>query len=128
MSKSASDVELRVLIVEDDPAVRRLIERWCDAHRFEHSSAANADEAIKALETAPKLVFADLILGLDSGWVVVRTAANAGAAVVVVTGSGVDEDLRADARLMGAHAVLGKPFTDNELWAAVRRALSARPL
>lgn len=124
-----SDVELRVLIVEDDPAVRRFMERWCDGHRFEHQSATNADEALKAIaKSRPKLVFVDLILGLDSGWVVVREAAGAGSAIVIVTGAGVDEDLRADARLMGAHAVLAKPFTDNEMWAAVRRALAARPL
>lgn len=113
------------LVVDDDVSVRTMIQRFCDARGWLASAASCLAEARAALDAHPRLVVVDLALGKETGWEVIRLASARGSAVVVVSGGDLDDDTRADAKLLGASAMLGKPFTEREFWAAVNRALSS---
>jgi PAS domain S-box-containing protein len=114
---------LRVLVVEDEPLVRKLLVQMIRRDGHEATEVGTAESAIKALEGPETfdVVFTDLGLPGMSGWDVADwiSANRPGVAVVLVTGWGdeISEEDRADRRI--AH-VLAKPFTG----AGVREALA----
>lgn len=110
-------------MIDDDASIRRIIQRLFETCGWDVTAADCVEQAKACLKARPTLAVVDLNLGKETGWDLVRVAAGAGIAVVVITGGEVDDDTRADATLLGARAMLGKPFTEREFWAAVARAL-----
>lgn len=114
----------RVLVIDDDAAIRMLcrINLELDGHAVvEAGSAAEARAALAA--GAPDAVLLDLHIGATSGrdlLAEIRAAAPA-AGIAFLTGSADGASLR-DA---GADAVIGKPFTIDELRETVQRLVSA---
>lgn len=113
----------RALVVEDDPAVRRLVQSLFERGGWKSSDTDNVDSGLAALQERPDLVVVDLGLGKETGWPLIHKGAKDGGHVLVITGGCVDDDVWADAKLLGAGAILSKPFTEREFWAAVNRAL-----
>ncbi len=118
--------DARVYIIDDDPSVRRALERLTQSAGFEARGFATGSEFLAAERAGgPACVVLDLRLpdmhGLELQRRLART--DPGLPVVVVTGYG-DDLTRRQALAAGAAAFLPKPFDDQMLLDAIRRALA----
>ncbi|NTU78357.1 MAG: GAF domain-containing protein [Chloroflexales bacterium] len=108
---------LRILVVEDDEAVRRVLVR--QIRRLGHSvaEAVSGEVAMEALASASfDLICTDLGMPGMSGWELINRARKLDDTIrtVLVTGWGeqIDPD---EARARGADAVIAKPFDTQHL-------------
>ncbi|MEZ4403717.1 MAG: response regulator [Kofleriaceae bacterium] len=112
-----------VLIVDDEPAMRRLLSATLTAHGFAVVEAGDLAEARRALAELPRLVILDLGLPDGDGLELVRTI-RAGSALPVIVISARDREAdKIDALDAGADDYLTKPFGTGELLARMRVAL-----
>jgi DNA-binding response OmpR family regulator len=115
----------RVLIVEDDPSIARLLRDNLEYEGFLVEWAADGREALdKAQRSSPDLVLLDLMLppGIDS-YELCRTFSDAqGTAVIIITARGQKEE-RVRGLRMGADDYIVKPFALDELLARVHAVL-----
>jgi DNA-binding response OmpR family regulator len=108
----------RILIVDDDPAVRASLEDSL-SENYETKTAGNESDGIAlARSYRPDLILLDVDLGKDSGVNVCFSLKNdpvtARIPVLILTGIGSDP-VRELARIAGASEYLEKPITPNEL-------------
>ena len=111
----------RILIVDDDPALRLLLRTTLAANTFEVEEAGSAEEARALVRIwRPGVVLLDVTLpGLDGlAFCAELVAAERETLVVLVTG---EEISHTTARLAGAKAVVRKPFSPLELLTLVDR-------
>jgi two-component system, cell cycle sensor histidine kinase and response regulator CckA len=117
----------KVLVADDDEAVRRLFDRVLTAEGYEVALAADGREALEMLESGIfSLIITDLVMPGREGIETIRTIRDAGIAVKIVAVSGAfgGSFLRV-AEMLGADAVLKKPVSPQDLLATVRRVLTA---
>jgi DNA-binding response OmpR family regulator len=121
----------RVLVVEDDPAIRELLDFHLQRAGMETALAASAAEAgAEIARRAPDVVILDLMLPDGSGWDLcrqLRAAApdRAAPAVIMLTALDAEADRVAGLEL-GADDYVTKPFSPRELVARVRAVLRRR--
>ncbi len=118
-----------VYILDDDPSVRRSLERLARSAGFEAWGFATAAEFLAAQrERRPACLVLDLRLPDMHGLDVQRqlTRMDPSLRVVVLTGHG-DDRARREALAGGAVAFLSKPCDDEELLDAIRQALGGSP-
>ena len=114
-----------VLLVEDEPVVRRLTAEMLTSLGYRVLSAASPDEALAVTEPW-ELLLSDVVMPAMSGpELAKRLAAGRPGAAVLFT-SGYSGAAAADRAELGAD-LLEKPFTLDELACKVRAALDARP-
>ena len=113
-----------VLVVEDEPQMRRLLRHTLLAHGFEVVEAATAREALAhAASRNPDLVLLDLGLPDMDGLEVTRALRrNRRTPIIVVSARGQERD-KVTALDLGADDYLTKPFGTGELLARMRAAL-----
>ena len=116
-----------VLVVDDDPEIRKLLVTALTRMGFDVSSAADGKTAIKRLdEVRPSLLCVDLMLPESSGYDVCehvqKTPALSGLPILMVSARSMPED-RAQAEEVGVRVYLPKPFTQAQLKQAVEQAL-----
>lgn len=116
----------KLLVVDDEPAIRRLIGAALARVGYRLVEAGSAREALAALDIdKPELVLLDLGLPDRDGLELVQPFKHAGAAVIVV--SARDETAEKVAALdLGADDYVTKPFDTEEVLARVRTALRHR--
>jgi two-component system, OmpR family, KDP operon response regulator KdpE len=114
----------RVLVVDDDPMVRRLMDRilagagFCDVR-----DAASAQEALDAVTSdPPDQLIMDLHMPGGGLRLLARLAAASRPAILVVTGD-TDPAVRDAALAAGASDFLLKPFDGDDLVERVRALL-----
>jgi two-component system response regulator MprA len=120
-------VSERVLVVEDDAAVRRMLERSLGAEGFEVTAAADGGAALALAETAvPDLVVLDVAMPGLSGFEVCRRLRAKGltGGVLMLTARDSVED-RVRGLESGADDYVVKPFAIAEVVARLR-ALTRR--
>ena len=111
-----------VLIVEDDPDTREMLERFLQLEGFEVRTAANGQLALEALyaDSASCVILLDLMMPVMNGWqfrlAQVSDPALSRIPVVVVTAAGAREDIPA----IHADAWLAKPVDLDRLLATIR--------
>lgn len=120
-----------VLVVDDDPEIRKLLATALDRMGFSVSEAADGRTAIKRLEAArPTLLCIDLMLPESSGYDVCehinKTPTLNGLPILMVSARTMPED-RAQAEELGVRVYLSKPFTQTQLKQAVAQALEGAP-
>ncbi|HZN49237.1 MAG TPA: response regulator [Methylomirabilota bacterium] len=121
-----------VLVVEDEPDIRRLVVLHLESDGFRCRTAANGLDALReAKANVPDLVVLDLMLpGLDGLEVCRRLrgdASTAGVPIIMLTAKS-DEVDRVVGLEVGADDYVAKPFSPKELVARVRAVLRrARP-
>jgi two-component system KDP operon response regulator KdpE len=117
-----------ILIVDDEPPIRRLLRTSLASQGFEVIEAATGDGALAELErSSPDLVILDLGLPDIDGLDVIRTLRENGNAVpILVLSSRSDEKGKVDALDLGADDYVTKPFGTAELFARIRAALRHR--
>ncbi len=116
-----------VLVVDDDPEIRKLLVTALDRMGFTVSQAADGKTAMKRLdEQRPSLLCIDLMLPESSGYDVCehvnKTPTLNGLPILMVSARIMPED-RAQAEELGVRVYLSKPFTQTELKTAVAQAL-----
>jgi DNA-binding response OmpR family regulator len=120
----------RVLLVDDEPILLRLIQVNMRLEGFEVVACSTGEDALRsAQETVPDAVVLDVLLPGIDGFEVCRRLraepATAAVPIVMVTAQAQDED-RERGYALGVHEYVTKPFEPAELVAIVRRALSER--
>ena len=112
---------LSVLVVEDDPAVRRLITTALMMHGYQVDAAATGEEAIlDAASRGPGLVLLDLGLPDVDGVAVIKKLRSWSNVPIIVISARIGESDKIGALDAGADDYLTKPFSVEELLARVR--------
>jgi two-component system, OmpR family, response regulator MprA len=115
----------RVLVVDDEPAVRRALERALRLDSYDVAVAADGEEALDALAEAPAdAVILDVLMPRLDGLEVCRRMRQAGdrTPILMLTArDGIDD--RVTGLDVGADDYLVKPFALRELQARVRALL-----
>jgi len=119
-----SAAPLRVLVVDDEPPIRKLLRMGLTAQGYQTLEAANAKTALDLLNQAPDLVILDLGLPDADGHDLLRTirARNESVPIVVLSSRG-DEAGKVQALDFGADDYVTKPFGMDELLARMRAAV-----
>lgn len=119
----------KVLIIDDEPHIRRLIHTALTRADYATSEAANAREAMTALRTErPDVVLLDLGLpDRDGVELVPLIKGQAETTLIVVSARDATEE-KVTALDLGADDYLTKPFDTDELLARVRVALRNRTM
>lgn len=120
----------RVLIVDDEPAIRRVVATNLGHHGFHVATASTGREALQAYwRLRPDVVLLDLGLPDLDGLEIVRTIRSQASTPIVVLSARDAERDKVAALDLGADDYLTKPFGVDELLARVRVALrhAARP-
>jgi DNA-binding response OmpR family regulator len=113
----------RILVVEDDPGVRRLVELVLEDMDFDVALAADGRAAlIAAGADRPQLILLDYVLpGLDGEATAAQLRAILGNIPILLMSAA--DDPRQKARQVGAAGRVDKPFNLDELETSVSRAL-----
>lgn len=113
-----------VLIVDDEPAIRRLLSGAINRSGLSHAQAADASEALRLAraEPPPRVVLLDLGLPDRDGLEIIPQLAELGLAIIVLTARDATEE-KVTALDLGADDFVTKPFDSEELLARIRSAL-----
>jgi two-component system KDP operon response regulator KdpE len=115
---------LTVLVVDDEPPIRRFLRTSLTAAGNRIVTAENAAEALKALTAEkPDLVILDLGLPDKSGLEVIAEIRRSSAVPIIVLSARDDERTKVEALDLGADDYVSKPFGMAELMARLRAAL-----
>ncbi|MFB4391667.1 MULTISPECIES: two-component system response regulator OmpR [unclassified Pseudomonas] len=115
----------KILIVDDDPGLSSLLERFFTSKGFRARAVPNAEHMDRLLAREVfNLVVLDLMLPGEDGLSVCRRlrAANNQIPIIMLTAKG-DELSRIKGLELGADDYLGKPFNPDELMARVKAVL-----
>ncbi len=116
-----------VLVVDDDPDIRELVQEALTDEGYQVVGAANGWEALAQIAAAPPaLVLLDMRMPVLDGWGFAREVKARGLrlSIVVMTAA---QDARRWAEEIRAQGYLAKPFELDELLDAVERARGAPP-
>jgi two-component system KDP operon response regulator KdpE len=120
----------RVLVVDDEPAIRRTLQVNLTRHGYRVEVAATGEEALREFfDRAPDVLILDLGLpGVDGLEVIRQIRARTNTPIVILSAHGAERD-KVAALDLGADDYLTKPFGIEELLARLRVALrhAARP-
>ena len=117
-------IKPQVLLVEDDPAVRSLVETTLEAHGYRTASAATGEAGIMAAASRnPELVLLDLGLPDMDGNDVIRRLRTWSTVPIIVLSARIEDADKVAALDAGADDYLTKPFSVEELLARVRASL-----
>ena len=111
----------RILVVEDDAAVRRLVTTTLDMHGYAVREAKTATQALLELSSqAPDLAILDLGLPDGDGVDVIRSLRGWSALPVIVLSARLEDADKVAALDAGADDFMTKPFGMDELLARLR--------
>jgi two-component system, OmpR family, response regulator len=117
----------QVLLIEDDCAVREMIENYLTQHGIRVVSAADRKGVVRHFCDAASLIILDLQLGRDDGLDLLRSIrSRSDVPVIITTGHRRDEVDRIVGLELGADDYLTKPFGLRELLARIRAVLRRR--
>ena len=115
---------LRVLIVEDEPAIVEVLSAYLRDEGFAVSIARDGAEALRSLQRErPDLVLLDLSLPIVSGLDVFRQIKRDSDIPVIMVTARVNEVDRIVGLELGADDYIGKPFSPREVVARVKTVL-----
>ena len=116
----------RLLVVDDDPTIREMLEMVLDSEGYEVTTAAHGLAAFAVLDDArPHVILLDMKMPVMDGWTFLelyRRRPNPKPPIVVVTAA--QDDLRRAAEV-GADAYVAKPFAIDELLRVLDRCAPA---
>jgi len=119
----------RILIIDDDDQSLYFMRKILEEEGHEVAEAGDGEAGMKAQREKPAdVVITDMIMPRESGITVVEKLRRdfPDVKVIAISGGGkvVKEDFLQLAKQIGAHRVLGKPFTQRELAEVVEDVLS----
>lgn len=115
----------RVLVVDDDPVIRNLLQVNLELEGYQACLAVDGADALDQISTAhPDLVLLDVMMPGVDGWEVARRlkaeGATAAIPVVMLTARAMHTDVARGTDL-GVDAYVTKPFDPEELLALIGR-------
>lgn len=125
-----SGQEVTVLIIEDEPEIRRFLRTTLPAHGFRlYEAAMGKDGLTEAQARNPDLILLDLGLPDLEGGEVIRQIREWTATPIIVLSARDQEQVKVAALDLGADDYVTKPFGVDELLARIRAALrhASRP-
>ncbi len=125
---STPSAPLRILVVDDEPAIRRFLRTSLTAQGYQIIEAETAKVALESMRrNLPDVLVLDLGLPDRDGFEVIQELRGAGSALpIIVLSSRADEAGKVRALDLGADDYVTKPFGVDELLARVRAALRHR--
>ncbi len=113
----------RILVVDDDEHMCRLVKRMLETGGHEATSASGGDMAMELIEAVPPdLVVTDLMMACGRGMDVITHCKKMHPNLPVIAVSARPQYLET-ARTLGAAATLSKPFNKGDLLAVVYQLL-----
>jgi len=119
-----SAAPIRVLVVDDEPPIRKLLRMGFTAQGYQVLEATNGKAGLDLLQQSPDLIILDLGLPDMEGLELLRMlrVRNQSVPIVVLSSRG-DEAGKVEALDLGADDYVTKPFGMDELLARMRAAL-----
>jgi len=123
--RESGDRQVRVLVVEDDAALQRMIVNYFGENNIRTLVARGHEEMVNQLGSSDvNLVILDLRLGQEDGLDLLREIrSSSDVPVIIITGHRRDDIDRVVGLELGADDYLTKPFNLRELLARVRAVL-----
>lgn len=118
----------RILIVDDDPAIREVVVDLLDPEGYQCEVAVDAESGLEHfLHGEYELVVTDLKMpGHDGGWLIEQiVAARPNTAIIAISGY-AETEMAVECMRRGAYDFVSKPFRSAELFSAIDRALHRR--
>ena len=120
---------MKVLVIDDEPAVRYAVTRVLESNGFEVTTAPDGVQGMAQFRSwGPDLVITDLIMPEQEGMQTIKQIRQSDAAVKILAISGggrlVNVDFLQVAKRLGADEILPKPFDATELMSTVRQLLT----
>jgi len=115
----------RILIIDDDSSLRRVLEYNLQEEGYEVGTAASGEEGLRRFpELVPELVITDLKMPGMDGFQVLRAVKerSPGTLVIIITAFG-EVDSAVKAMKSGAYDYITKPFNRDALKLTVKKAL-----
>jgi CheY-like chemotaxis protein len=129
VSDSEESKQFRVLVVDDDPSIRKMIMAALRRDGYEFLEASNGRDALQLMRDAPPdVVVLDLMMPILSGWEVLQERQQdelLRTIPVIIVSANRDPEV-ATAVDKGICAFLPKPFDIGALSALVRNCLVSR--
>jgi DNA-binding response OmpR family regulator len=121
---STSVTPRRILVVEDDPMLAEVVERYLDREGFEVEVRPDGAAGLaRALEWLPDLVVLDVLLPGIDGFEVCRRLRQSAPIPIVMLTARAEEDDRVLGLELGADDYVTKPFSPRELTARIGAVL-----
>ena len=118
----------RILVVDDEFQITRVLKRSLGAHRFDVRTAADGESGLDLVrDFQPDLVITDLSMPEMSGIEFCREIRKMSDVPIIVLSVRGEEQTKVEALDAGADDYITKPFGMNELLARVRAALRRSP-
>ncbi|WP_375449442.1 response regulator [uncultured Devosia sp.] len=114
-----------ILVVDDDPEIRRLLSRFLSEQGFRVSAAGSRAEFDERMADAQfDLVILDVMLPDGSGLDICRRLRNRNPGICIILATALKEEVDRIVGLeLGADDYIGKPFSPRELVARIRAVL-----
>ena len=123
--------EPRVLVVDDDPYIRDVVAQLLEGEGYRIEEATNGAEALGVVSDAtrrPNIILLDLMMPVMDGWEFARRLQEyippLNIPIVVLSAARLPTERLT---VLGARAVLAKPFDVDELLAQVARLVDHTP-
>ncbi len=114
----------RILVVDDDPGIVKLVRTYLEQVGFEVAVAYDGKKAMQiARNDRPDLVILDLMLPEMDGWDVCRALRKESDVPIIMLTARVEESDKLIGLELGADDYVTKPFSPRELVARVRSVL-----
>ncbi|HET9315890.1 MAG TPA: response regulator [Vicinamibacteria bacterium] len=121
-----SEPAVRVLVVDDDAAIRQFIQMALEGSGYEVATAEDGEAALAAVRAAPpRIILLDMRMPVMDGWAFTRAYRETPpphAPIVVLTAARDAGEYAGD---VDADAFLAKPFNLRELLGLVNRLVQA---
>jgi DNA-binding response OmpR family regulator len=123
-------IRRRVLIVDDDEAIRALLRLTLPTEEYDVAEAVDGEDGLRMLtETEPELILLDWKMpGRHGSLVLDEVKARRPTLPVIVLTSEIQEHHRRLAESLRVDAFLTKPFSPMELLETIERLLGESPL
>jgi len=118
----------RILVVDDDPQIRRAMKSALTARGYEVSDARTGDEALEKLRSeAVDLILLDVNMPGSSGMEICRVIRSGSDIAIIMLTVNNTEKSKVEALDAGADDYVTKPFSTPELLARIRATLRRLP-
>jgi two-component system KDP operon response regulator KdpE len=118
------DEKHRILIVDDEPQITRVLKTTLSSRGYSTRSASDGDDALQLMkEWSPDLLITDLRMPNMDGLELCRRLRTKSQIPIIVLSVRGEERTKVEALDAGADDYVTKPFSTNELLARVRAAL-----
>ncbi len=119
----------KVLVVDDSTSVRKVLEKLLSSRGLVVTTSESAEQGLDAINHhAPNLVIADVVMPGMSGFELcqmLKTQASTKSIPVILISGIINEGVVTQAQQAGAFDVVSKPFTPDDLFPKIERALNA---